>query len=216
MRRVTLRLTGGLLACTLLVCLTLRHRQIRTEQDKPFGRYTNQQIIDRTLPLCQAILGQTGGLMLSTERMRTNTPDSSSHLWWHIACMDSHQKSLAQFLWNAETGELAFATRETGMSASPGRQSASSRSGSMTPEPAKGRAAWLSYRWLSRLGMSEGERWRLVQEPRRSTKDRDVWNTRWRSSDHEANVQVDVRSNQLVSAQNRPLSAVSSRPERFP
>jgi hypothetical protein len=210
-RHFALRLTGGLLVCSLLVCVTLRHRQIRALQDQPFGRFTNQQIVERTLPLCQAILGHADGLMLSTQRMHTNTLDSSSHLWWHIECVDSDHKPLAGFLWNAETGELAFTSRDNGMSPTPESPSAHMPSGSMTPEQAKGRAAWLSYRWLSRLGMSEGRiHWRLTQEPEHSVRCGDVWSTRWRSSDHVASVQVNVRSSELVSAQNRPLAAPRS------
>jgi hypothetical protein len=206
-RRFALRLTGGLLACTLLVCVALRHRQIQTQLKQPFGHYTQQQIIDRTLPLCRTVLGQTDGLMLATERLHIDTADSRSHLWWHVECVNRANKPLAQFLWNAETGELAFTARNAGMSSASASPPARAYSDRTTPERAKGRAAWLSYRWLSWLGIGGGSGWRLMQEPERSARRSDVWYTRWRSSEHEASVKVDIGTRALVSAQSRPLSS---------
>jgi hypothetical protein len=173
------------------------YRHIRTQQEQPFGHYTRQQIIDRTMPLCQTILGQTDGLMLSTERLRSTSPDGRTGLWRHLPCTDGKGMPLAEFFWDARTGDLSVTTYDAWTAASPG---------SLPPEQAKGRAAWLSYRWLCRLGMSEGGGWRLMQEPERSAKRSAVWYTHWRSSDHQARVQVNAGSGELVSAHRWPLS----------
>jgi hypothetical protein len=196
-----------MLAGTLLVCVALRHHQILTQQEQPFGHYTQQQILDRTLPLCRTVLGQTDGLMLSTERARSTASDGRTRLWWNLKCANKAGEVLAMFLWDAETGDLAFAVHNAWTSPEQARASGAAASGSRTPEQARGRAAWLSYRWLSRLGILGQGGWRLTQEPERSARRSEVWYTQWRSSDHEAMVQVDVGSGELVSAHSRPLSA---------
>jgi hypothetical protein len=199
-RGLLLRLIGGLLVVALAGGLYLRHRQIQVQQEQPFGRFTRQQIIDRTLPLCQTILGTTDGLMLCAECDQTNLPDGRTRLWWCVECVDSAHKPLAEFLFDAQTGDLSVTTYDAWTAASPG---------SLTPEQARARAVWLSYRWLCRLGMTAEGGWRLAQEPERSAKRSAVWTTRWRSADHRARVNVNVGSGELVSAHRWPLSGLS-------
>jgi hypothetical protein len=204
MRRFVLRLTGGLLACALACVVYLRHRQIQVELEKPFGRFTQQQILERTLPLCQTILGPTHSLLLSTEQYQAGTANGTPRLWWRLQCTDSAGRMLAVFAWDARTGELASVTSHVKVAASPGKR---------TEEPARAQAAWLSYRWLHRLGIAgEESRWRLTQEPERSARHSAVWYTCWRSADHQTVVQVDVGSGALVSAQNVRLSSTASAP----
>jgi hypothetical protein len=211
MRRVALCLTGGLLACALLAYVYLRHRQIRAQQEKPFGDYTEQQMIERTIPFCQTLLGQTDDLRLEAERGQSTTPDRKPRLWWSLQCTNTRAEVLAVFLWDAKTGELVKVSHLTTARAARDPVLAP-RPPTRTQEQTKGRAAFLSYRWLHRLGMAkEGSRWRLVQEPERCAKGMAVWYTRWRSSDHEASVQVDVGSSELVSAQSWLLSEATFR-----
>jgi hypothetical protein len=179
------------------------YRQIRAQPEPPFGHYTSQQIIDRTLPLCQSILGTTDGLRLATNPIQTSTPDGRTRLWWRVDGFEARGTRLVSFLWEAQTGELAFVTNNI-------RLSVSASTKTWTEDQRKAQAAWLSYRWLHGLGIAqEGSRWWLTREPARSSTRSVVWSTRWRSGDRKAQVQVEVGSGLLVSAKSWPLSGLS-------
>jgi hypothetical protein len=208
MRRFALRLAGGLLACALLACVTLRHRQIQTQLKQPFGCYTSQQIIDRTLPLCQTILGTADGLVLSAEHSptgRTGCPPL-----WCVQCSDRYGEYLAEFTWEAWTGELRYIGHADAPSGNAGSPPAfAPPTQAKTALQARTHAAWIAYNWLHRLGVAaEGSRWRLTRAPERSmTPSTDAWTSVWRSADHQANIKIGERSGALISVQSWPLAA---------
>jgi hypothetical protein len=205
-RRSIARLIAGLLACALACGIYLRHRQLRAIQEQPFGRYSEKQITARTVTLCRTILPDANGFLLSSERNRIYAQDGRQRLWWHLRCTDKAGKERMEFLWDAETGELAFVAHDPRRPVLPDSPPAAARSGRLPEAQGAGRAAWQAYRWLCWLGIAgEGQGWRLTKEPEHATTRCDVWYTRWQSADHKAVVQVDIGADTLISAQNWSL-----------
>ena len=115
---------------------------------------------------------------------------------------DEACKPVAQFLWDAQTGQLASVSREVQTAGSMANPITSAWTGLETQEQTKARAACLAYGWLCRLGMAEdGSHWRLVCAPERTASQSAVWCVTWRSRDRQAVELVDVGSQQLVAAQ---------------
>src|SRR5207253_894894 len=44
---------------------SIRARQVQSERSRPYGRYTAQQVMDRSEPLCRALAAQNSRLTLS-------------------------------------------------------------------------------------------------------------------------------------------------------
>jgi hypothetical protein len=214
MRHFVLRLTGGLLVCTLLVCVTLRHRQIKAEREGPFGNFSHQQILERTISLCRTLLPDTNRLALAAQPIQSQDANGQQQLVWYVECLDPAGEEVATFHWDARTGDLLIVGNLNAPSARSGSASAAAaQTQSLPVEQAKARAAFLSYQWLHRLGIAaEGSRWRLTQAPERTARRSPIWSVSWRSGDHEALLKVDVGSDLLYSAQNWPLSE-SKEPE---
>src|SRR5262249_51450979 len=143
-----LRLIGGLLTGALLVGVYFRYHHMRAMQEQPFDRYTAQQIVDRTLPLCQAILPHTDGLRLSIERSQSYTPNSGSRHLWRVQCTDTTGKHLAEFLWEAQTGALALVVHNAELAVSSESQPAFTSFVKVPEEQTRAKAAWQAYRWL--------------------------------------------------------------------
>jgi hypothetical protein len=205
-RRSISRLISVLLACVLACGVYLRHRQIRAIQEQTFGQYTEQQITARTVTLCRTILPEAKGFLLSSERNQIYAQDGRQRLWWHLRCTDKAGKDRMEFLWDAETGELAFVAHDARRAVLPDSLPAAAQSSRLPEEQGRGRAAWQAYRWLRWLGFAqEGSRWRLSQDPEHAATRSDVWYTRWCSEDHKAVIQVDVGSGTLISAQSWSL-----------
>jgi hypothetical protein len=205
----TLQLLAATAALALAGFAYLRHRQIRTQLEQPFGHYTRQQMLERTLPLCRIVQPEPESLSLSTETLLV--PDRWGRLCrlWSVDYKDQLGKYLAEFTWDADTGELLRVSHWlTEVAARP--------SGFASPKPfpsrqqARVRAAFLSYRWLQRLGFAQaGSRWRLTKPPEPSpTPECSVWNSLWRCGERVVFVKVDVVSGELVCAQRSYASAL--------
>src|SRR5262249_32655692 len=158
--------------------------------------------------LCRTLLSDTDSVSLATEPTQTRAATGRPQLIWHVDCTDQTGVYLASFHWDARTGDLLYVghmnslpVRSTGSPAFAGQRQP------LTEVQAQRKAAWLSYRWLHRLGIAgEGSHWRLWRAPQR-VKQSDTWYVGWRSADHEAVVHVEVRSNILVSVHNWRLGA---------
>jgi hypothetical protein len=198
-----LPLRAATAALALLVCVVLRHRQIQVQQEQPFGRCTARQVIERTLPLCRTLQPEAGHVTLSAEPVRTLEPRGRMGRYWWVSCIDTDGAYLAEFTWNADTGELVrVGHRFPQVSAS---QQAASPS-PWTGERAKARAARLSYRWLCRLGMAQAaSRCRLLGT---SSAGGDAWTSQWRVDERSVMVNVNLVSGALGYAQrSRPSDA---------
>jgi hypothetical protein len=195
----TLQLLASTATLALAGYITLRHRKILAEQEKPFGHYTRQQMLERTLPLCRTLRPDADRFALSAEHNLTQ--GLHGRLWrlWTVEYTDPTGEHVAEFTWDADTGELErVGHRTTQVSA---RQSTfASHTRPRTEEQTKARAARLAYRWLHRLGFTqERSRWRLTKSPEQ-TPGCDVWSTLWRSGERVVFVNVNVVSGDLVYA----------------
>src|SRR5262249_8702169 len=141
-------------------------------------------IMNRTAPLCRALVPKASNLHLSASRLL----DNPLRRYWNVECIDEAGSHVAHFTWDADTGNLFMV-------------------GCPSPKPAKAslptplnreearRAAW---KWLRTLGMvDEGHRWRLVHAPEQG---RDAWSVAWQSDDREALVSVHRHSGNLLWA----------------
>jgi hypothetical protein len=205
----TLQLFAVTTTLALAGYVYLRHRQIRTQQEQPFGRYTARQLTDRTLPLCQMLWPDDDRAAVSAEHILTQ--DSHRRLWrlWTVDYTDKNGAYLAEFTWDAQTGELVWVghrTEESGTSPSAFAPSTHP----LTEAQAQARAVRLSYHWLGRLGFArEGSNWHLTGAPMQATPPGyHVWSTVWGSGERAVLVKVNVISGELVYAQRSHPSAL--------
>jgi hypothetical protein len=162
-------------------------------------------MMERTLPLCQALQPDADRFALSAEPVQY-LDSHGRRRFWGVEYTDQAGKYVAKFTWNADTGQLLRVSHWLPEDAN--RPSAATAdTGPGNGEQAKARAARLSYRWLCRLGMDEGRsRWHLSRAPERSPVC-DAWTVTWGSGARAVLVKVNAVSGDLIYAQSIRLSA---------
>jgi hypothetical protein len=205
----TLRLFAAANAHALAGYVCLRHRQIRTQQEQPFGHFTSQQITDRTVPLCRALQTEANNLLVTAEQDLTHGLHGRRWRLWQVDCTGPAGEPVAEFTWDADTGELVRVGHWMG-EVSTREPAAAPPTHLLTRQQTQARAATLAYRWLQLLGFAqEGSRWHLSRAPEPSTPQWcHVWTTRWRSGECAVLVKVHVVSGDLVYAQRYHPSAL--------
>ncbi len=184
MSRVHALLLAGALLSGALV---LQGRHTHPEQAHLYGRFTAQQILDRSEPLCRLLAPRANRLTLMAEP----TAQGVAYPCWIIECTDPTGQKLAYLSWDATTGQLFCASRAS--------QRSVPRVGSPLNRHEAVRAAW---QWLRDLGMAaQASRWRLVGAPRYNGAIwRPTWTVSWSAPDLRATVHVYVLTHELVSA----------------
>ena len=131
--------------------LASRVRYVHAEQSRPFDVYTAQQIIRRTEPLCRALVHQPGCFSLTADRFTTGSSTGTIRRFWTVDCTGQDEKYIAQFTWNADTGDLCGAVHI--------------RSRLRSAQPLLGRdsAIRAAATWLHTLGKAgQAKHWRLA------------------------------------------------------
>src|SRR5579872_6313925 len=85
------------------IALLVRLWYARGEQSHDYGRFTEQQILDRSAALCRTAAPEAGDLNLSLYRGLTH--GSVRHDWCGVA-QDSHGRDVVTLTLYADTGEL--------------------------------------------------------------------------------------------------------------
>src|SRR5438105_4892391 len=92
-----MRIGGGF----CLLCLVVSAMLVYARAQQRPTRFTAAELVDRSLPLCRAIAGDTPTLRLKAE--------ASLHLkevWLSVQCTDLNGRDIATLYWNADTGRL--------------------------------------------------------------------------------------------------------------
>src|SRR5579871_719589 len=167
------------LTVLLAFLLSLRVLNIRAQRMQPYGSYTEQQILARSVPLCRALAldPSSGTLWLSAEREYIWRRGDSQAVW-NVQCADARRNDIAMIQWDARTGDLLLASSQWSI---PRAAQPAIRNARQAVEAARG--------WMRALGIGGPETsWRLAGAPTQCGGD--AWFTRWRAKGQGATVQM--------------------------
>src|SRR5580658_1825299 len=89
----------------------IHQRSTRNTSDRPYGRFTRDQIEKRSMPVCGAISPDTGPLALVSSSHSTWEKGRDQDRLWLVDAYDCHDVFRVHLVWNADTGVLARASR---------------------------------------------------------------------------------------------------------
>src|SRR5579862_8649230 len=97
----------------LAFLLSLRLLDMRAQRMRPYGAYTEQQILARSEPFLRALApgSLSGGLWLSAEQQYLWRRGASLPVW-NVQCSDARQNDIGMLKWDARTGDLLFASSQ--------------------------------------------------------------------------------------------------------
>jgi hypothetical protein len=187
----------GCLGLALMIgCLSgfshLKQQRRQAEQTRPYGRFTEQQILDRTLFLTSELFPDVPIVHVD--------PDRTEHLcrrFWDVSCQDNTGRDVALFVWEADTGALYSyrAFRPTRMP----RFEARNRS----------EAVALAYDCLPVMTQTPiTSPWRLAGAPAHTAH---LWRVYWKQDGRKVTVVLDRRSGQMLSYDRNSPSKFCSR-----
>ncbi|MCW3100848.1 MAG: hypothetical protein JWL77_6466 [Chthonomonadaceae bacterium] len=107
-------LTGVVMTACMLPVLTSAYfvtRPRAPEQAVRVGRFSREQVLARSRPLLPALM--VGSTVLSSELSRNRSYGASGKETptWAVDCSDSVNGKKARLVWNADTGELLYASQ---------------------------------------------------------------------------------------------------------
>jgi hypothetical protein len=182
-----------LLLSALAVGLSIRTRHVRPPQARPYGRFTAQQILDRSEPVCRLLAPQAHSLSLVAEP----TTQQTAHPCWNVTCSNQTGQPRAYLTWDALSGQLWCV-------------------GVPPPPPGKRpslpltapEAVAASWRWLRMLGLAaSAAHWQLGGKPQQLWGN---WTLTWQAEDCRAEVKVNTNTRELVSLRCFPRSVAFS------
>lgn len=83
-----------------------RCAQMQREQQRPFGRYTSEQIIEHSFPLLAALELPENTLQFSASHLAVYAHGERRRSLWEVDCLNPSGNFRAILLWDADTGEL--------------------------------------------------------------------------------------------------------------
>src|SRR5690349_11266093 len=96
------RWAAALVGSVLAPVLFIRARHVRPQPERPYGRFTAQQILCRSEPLCCVLVPRSPAFNLAVAPTRVHTAP-----FWTVLCTDPIGREVANLCWDANTGELA-------------------------------------------------------------------------------------------------------------
>src|ERR1051326_4356860 len=91
------------LVVLIVFTLLVRAQQHQPEPTvRPYGRYTAQQVLAMTGPLCHVIAPEAGPLQFQVDRSKD---DFTVHRWY-AGGRDATGEGVVRLAWDADTGEL--------------------------------------------------------------------------------------------------------------
>jgi hypothetical protein len=189
-RRLLCVLVGVLIAAFCVLIHVRRQQMLEEEQSRPFGRFTEAQIVRRTEPLFHLLVPDRTCWMVVTTSTG-NRPDGSVEHYWSVDCLQEHSPSaanLAYFQWDADTGDLVSAT-----CSSPDEVAADDRSQIGAEQVRES-----SWHWLRALGLARGRsRWECDRAPRLG---QNAWSLHWHSREKNVTIHLDAASGSFLAA----------------
>src|ERR1041385_1902061 len=179
-----------LLAWLVLVCgfgvlIATRLHQATIERSEPFGRYSKQQIVERTEPLCREISPGMTNLVMRAEQINVPRSAPKSQRYWTVDCELPGHEYVANFMWNADTGDLRL------VGASPGYERPVS-----IPVMSRDEAVRKATEWLGKLDVAKrSPTWRAEPEP---YVDRESWVVNLRGATVSVWIKMEERAGKLL------------------
>ena len=168
------------LVTAAFVCITGRAHQVQNATNRPYGRYSAAQVLQRAVPIFAAIDGRTRDGILTA----TRTDDSAHVRAWEVVCKDKSGHEIAHATWDAASGELGWVGH---VCAEP--------DDSRMPVMRRSQAVAIAKGWLRDLRLAGLSReWRVEGEPRLT---RNVWSIRWRGERRAAFMTLGARDGDL-------------------
>jgi hypothetical protein len=188
-RRQILSVVLGTIALIFYLVRWQETNRGRAVQSAPYGRFTADQILAHSEPLFHAFFPERNGLMISAERQKAGQTESGERLLWAVDCADEAGRHLAYLCWDADSGQLVFASRL--------EEKILPETEAMRPSA---ELLGVAHDWLYGLGIADNtERWRLIGTRMAPSSRLHAY---WRSEHQTAVVVVDGRSGQFISATN--------------
>jgi hypothetical protein len=189
-RRQILLLIAAVLVVSVCSARLLEGQRWSARKLEPYGLYTTEQILARSEPLFHALFPERSGLIMSAERQATQKSASEERLLWAVDCSDASGRHLAYLCWDAGTGDLVYSSRI--------REERSDKNG--VERRTDSELLCFARDWLYTLGIAGNqEQWRFTGTCLSPQTNLHVY---WRSEYHSADVVVDARSGDFVSASN--------------
>jgi hypothetical protein len=185
-RRTLCAVLGTLtfLFCTLYVqSVQVQRLRVKAEANRPYGRYTPQQIVRRTQALCRALDPRADSLSYTPIRQALDDQPPI----WSVEGSDASGNCVMNFLWDANTGQLRVFGRQLPRS-------------DVVRSPLKTRhaAEHNAWQWLCTLGIAaERPHWRLTSLRLKSGGN---WATKWQAEDRVANIIVNENGELLLAS----------------
>jgi hypothetical protein len=194
-----IRRLHSLLPLILIVVAVLgiiyRARQVKAEQSHPFGRFTEQQIIARTEPLCRLVAPDITNLRLSAMPRSGQASDGGTERFWCVEYEDATEQRFLCFWWEADTGELQKVCNRLRLPQGARRRLLSRQEATQT--------AWA---WMEALGIrQQAKEWHLREAP---TRFKERWNTVWLAEGRRLFFALDAYSGQVSILQSTRLPSV--------
>jgi hypothetical protein len=160
----------------------------RREAAEPHGRFTLDQILECSIPLCGALTKNTDSLRLTGSPLLSWTMGKAEPIWL-VDAVDAHDRFKVHLMWDADTGELITASCPA---------DSSTRANKTTLLQRKD-ARRITSSWLTTLGMSElATGWRPDSLPHNTNY---MWRVEWRTRTRGAAVVIDSHTGQLIMAE---------------
>jgi hypothetical protein len=173
----------------LIIGRTTHVQHARSVASEPHGRYTLNQIVERSLPLCGALAANVDSLTFAGSPLSAWTNGKEVPVW-SVDGVDAQDRFKVHLEWNADTGELMAASRPLdGLALRNGRK-----------QLQRNEALRITSSWLTTLGIFELDSdWRPDSAPQDSDY---VWRIEWRTDTRDASVIIDSRTGELIMAQS--------------
>ena len=143
-RSVCFVLLSLMVICFYLLALR-QANHVQSQEQRPFGRYTEHDVIQMAMPIIQAILPGRDDLYLAAEHGQVMGADNQPQRIWSVDCTDNEGNGLIHIGRDADNGRIYW------ISYSPTTMPAASRAVALSSQQAVVEAQ----RWLRTLGYNE-------------------------------------------------------------
>lgn len=179
-----------MVAVTYLLALR-QANQAQSQRRKPFGRYTEHDVMQMATPVVRAILPDRNDLYLAAEHGWIRTVNGRPQRIWRVDCTDSQGHDLIHLVRNADNGRIYRVSYSPITAPSPFRPVLLSSQDAVS----------MAQRWMRTLG--SGESWELEGVPEHRT-GHIYWHVTLDRHGWRAHVSLDAAAGTLYSADLMP------------
>jgi len=165
-----------------------------TAKKAPYGRFTQDQIVGRSLPLISVLNPSQSSLKLNAMHFETGNRNGDPVRIWLVDGFDPVMGAQVHLVWNADDGDLLSVSHTS-----------TSWRGMRSHKLTEKEAIRITASWLTSLGISsEADGWHQGDEITRSGR---MWRVAWLAPHRKLQVEIDSSSGDLIMAEyvRRPV-----------